>query len=672
MQLLRALGGHILHHFQTSQLIGPSILAVTIGAAAGVAAICFRMLVDMMTWLFFDVAGAGALAPVMGAATPIALLALGGLAVGLIAKYLAPEAKGQGIPEVMLAAAYYGGRIRPHVALVKALAAAVTLGSGGSAGRDGPVVHIAAALGSGLGQFLKLNDRRVTLCLACGAAGAIAAIFNAPIAGVMFALEVILGRFTSMAFGFVVLSSATATVVHQTLTDNRAPAFVIPHAFQLNSAWELPLYALMGLLAALIAMVYIRTICVVEDAVGKIHIPDYAKPALGGSLVGAVGIFEPRVFAVGYDTIEAALATQLAFGGLLLLCALKLVCTALTVGSGGAGGVFVPSLFIGAMFGGAFGIAAHALFPDIAAHPGAYALVGMAAVFAGSAHAPITAVLMLFEMTNDYHIILPLMIAAVISTFVSQRFLPDSMYTVKLRRRGIDLGAVQDVNLMDAISVAEAMDAKFEAVRPSMPLTALIMKFAAGVELGYPVVDDDGKLVGVVTKTDVQKAEIDGNPDLVTAGEICTRNVMVVRPEQSLSSALTQLATCNVKRLVVVDPNYPTRVIGMLTGTDVVAAYARAYRESLKRMQQADAMSGLRQRGETAIVEDTLTSGARLIGMKVMDAAFPEGSTLAAVRRGNETIIPRGSTTFEIGDTLVVLSTRDDLGEIRRWLKSHC
>jgi CIC family chloride channel protein len=665
------IGHAALAHFKASSLVGPAVLAVAIGACAGLASAAFRDLIAFMNTFFFEGLG-GTLEGGMGPAVPIVVLATGGLVVGLITKYFAPETKGHGVPEVMLAVAHFGGRIRPRVALFKALAAAVCIGSGGSAGREGPIVQIGSALGSALGQWFKLPDRRVTLCVACGAAGGIAATFNAPMAGVLFALEVILARFTSMSFGVVVLSSATATVVHQAVTGDTSPAFAIPTDFTLTSGWELLLFALMGVAAAFVAQLYTRSLYAVEDATDRVKIPDFVKPAIGGALVGAIGMYDSRIFATGYHTIERALAGELTLQILAILCLLKIVATSLTIGSGGSGGVFAPSLFVGAMFGGAFGTIAHQIFPGFTSASGAYALVGMAAVFAGSARAPMTAVFILFEMTDDYHIILPLMTATVISTVLSQRIAADSIYTVKLRRRGINISAVQDVNLMDAITVREAMEKDFESVPPTMPLTALIMKFATSSLLAYPVIDEEGALCGIVTKSDVERANIDGNPHLMRVEGVCTDHVIVSRPEQSLGTALNLFASHDIGRLPVVDPNNPGRVIGMLHRASIVTAYANAYRHTQESMHQADKISALSEPSETVLVEQALTSRSTLTGKVVMDAGFPAGSTLAAVRRGNETIIPRGSTELELGDTLVVLSTRRESTQVKRWLKEQC
>ena len=370
-----------------------------------------------------------AFAVVLGPAAVVPLPALGGLIYGPLIYFFAREAKGHGVPEVMLAVAQRGGRIRPVVAVVKSLASALCIGSGGSVGREGPIVQIGSALGSTVGQALRMSDDRVRTLVACGAAGGIAATFNAPIAGVFFALEVILGEFTTRAFGVVVISSVTAAVIGRAAFGD-VPSFPVP-AYELVNVGEFGLYALLAVLAGVIGIVFTRTLYAFEDFFDGIRMPEYLKPVPGGLCLGLIGVFLPQVFGVGYQAMSQALSGEYALGLLVILLAAKIVAVSLTIGSGGSGGVFAPSLFIGAMLGTAFGTAANALLPGFTAPPGAYGLVGMAAVFTGAARAPITAVIILFELTGDYRIILPLMLAVVLSTLVSEALSRDTIYTLQ-------------------------------------------------------------------------------------------------------------------------------------------------------------------------------------------------------------------------------------------------
>jgi len=379
----------------------------------------------------------------------------GGLVFGPLIYFFAREAKGHGVPEVMLAVAQKGGRIRPIVAAVKSLASAICIGSGGSVGREGSIVQIGSALGSSFGQLFRMSEARIRTLVACGAAGGIASTFNAPIAGVFFALEIILGEFSTRSFGVVVIASVTASVIGRFAFGN-VPAFPLP-SYQLLHVTEFPFYALLGILGAGAGIGFTRILYWFEDRFDAIRMPEYLKPIPGGLALGLLGFFLPQVFGVGYPAMSTALSAHYALGLLFLLVVAKILAVSLTIGSGGSGGVFAPSLFIGAMLGQAYGTFLREVFPGVVTHPANYGLVGMAAVFAGAARAPITAVIILFELTGDYAVILPLMAAIVISTVVSELLSKETIYTLKLRRRGIDLRAGKGDGLMRQIRVEQAM-----------------------------------------------------------------------------------------------------------------------------------------------------------------------------------------------------------------------
>lgn len=410
------------------------VLSLVIGVGAGLGAYAFRWLVAFVQHLFW--AQGASLIPWTPLAT-VLLPAAGGALVGPLVYFLAREAKGHGVPEVMAAIAEQRGRIRVRVVFVKALASAFCIGSGGSAGREGPIVQIGAALGSALGQVMKLPVGLLRTVLAAGAAGGIAATFNAPIAGVVFSLEVLLREFSARAFSVVVLASVTATVISRALLGD-FPAFFVP-AYELRSAWEFLFYALLGVLAAVVARAFIWSIYRCEDVFDAWRIPEYVKPIVGGLFIGLMGLALPQVFGVGYETVSEVLKGDLPLGLLATLVVAKLVATSLTLGSGGSGGIFSPSLFMGAMLGGTVGRVFHDLFPDVTAPSGAYALVGMAAVFGGAAHAPITSIIIIFEMTGNYALILPLMVANITSYAVASRLNPTPIYDALLLQDNIHL-----------------------------------------------------------------------------------------------------------------------------------------------------------------------------------------------------------------------------------------
>ncbi len=557
-----------LGYLRTSETIFLLLFANIIGVGAGFGAIVFRWMISFFQNMFF---GQGRhILSFMGSYYVIIIPALGGIVVGLLVYFFARETKGHGVPEVMLAVATGGSKIRPRVAAMKALVSSICIGSGGSVGREGPIVQISSALGSTLGQLFKLSEDKRRILIACGAAGGIAATFNAPLAGIFFALEVILREYGTRYFSSVVLSAVAATVISRTFLGNN-PAFItIP--YQLLSSWHVLFYFVLGFIAAITGWIFIKLLYKCEDIFDAIRIPSFIKPALGGLIIGLIGLYFPQVFGVGYESIEKTLNGQMAPLLILGLVGLKILATCLTLGSGGSGGVFAPSLFIGAMLGSSFGSLLHLAFPEIPVSTGAYALVGMAAVFAGAAQAPISAILILFEMTGDYKIILPLMIACVISTLVLKSISRDSIYTLKLKRRGIDILKIKKNDLMERIKVSEAMISNIITITDSASVNEVELLLKSSSHKGFPVVDDNGKLKGIVTRQDLNNALNRGKGGMSIAS-IMTVDLILCYPEETLKVALEKLGERDIGRIPVVDHNDTSHLIGLITRKGIIAAY---------------------------------------------------------------------------------------------------
>jgi CIC family chloride channel protein len=564
-------------------------LSFVVGVSTGLGAVAFRWLILSFSDLFFG----------HGIAWMIPLVPMaGGLLVGPIVYFYASEAKGHGVPEVMAAVALKSGVIRPRVAVAKAVASAICIGSGGSAGREGPIVQIGAAVGSTIGQIFRLSGDRVKILVGCGAAAGISAVFNAPIAGVIFALEVILGDFTIKTFSPVILSSVLASVVSRAILQD-APAFVVP-PYELVSAWEIPFYILLGGFAGIVAVIFTRTLYMTEDIFDyKLKIPGYLKPALGGLLLGFAGLLAinlnytgfhhlsaPAIFSDGYEAVSSVLGGEGIWYTMLALVVLKILATNLTLGSGNSGGIFAPSLFMGAMAGGFFGYIVHSLFPTVTAHPGAYALVGMAAVVAGTTHATITSILIVFEMTKDYRIMLALMIACVFSTLIARRLMSSSIYTLKLKRRGITLSGGRDVNLLDIIKVGEVLRKEFKTIPMNTNLDMIYHYLEESKETTLPVVTPGGRLYGMISFQDLRtvltKHEID---PLIIAADIASREVVTVTENENLNDALEKFGRRDFDILPVVSRGDTTTIIGMLYRQDLINYYNK---QLMKRMVKGE------------------------------------------------------------------------------------
>ncbi|MCP5109242.1 MAG: chloride channel protein [bacterium] len=409
------------------------ILSVVVGILTGLGSVGFVYFLRAVT-TYATVTVADGVFGWAGSAAVVVLPAIGGLAAGPMIHRFAKEAKGHGVPEVMTALATKGGRIRSRVVMVKVVASSMTIGFGGTAGREGPMVQIGSAIGSVIGQWAKLTSRNIRTLVACGAAGGVAATFNAPIAGAIFAMEVLMRRIHADFLLVLLTSLSSAMIARHFLGDY--PAFYVAQ-YDLESPAELPFYFLMGLLCGLAAIGYVKLLYRSEDWFAAWDFPEYLKPAVGGLFVGLILRFFPEIYGTGFPAMESALWVRFGFLMLVMLFVMEMIGNCATLGSGGSGGVFAPSLCMGAMIGGSFGMVVESIFPDWVGGSGAYAMVGMAAFFAAAAKAPTTSILILFEMTNDYRIMLPLMAATVGSVYLSHQLLPHSIYTLKLHQRGI-------------------------------------------------------------------------------------------------------------------------------------------------------------------------------------------------------------------------------------------
>ncbi|MCV7344657.1 chloride channel protein [Mycolicibacterium rhodesiae] len=485
-------------------------LAVAVGAVTGLGAVGFRYLITFFTRVFTgydDYSGLGRIPsahwPALGVWFLLLTPVIAGAIYGPIVHKFAPEARGHGVPEVMYAVSHKGGRIAPQVTLVKALASALCIGGGGSVGREGPIVQIGSAAGSTIAQILRLDTPRVRLLVACGAAAGISATFNAPLAGPFFAMELILRDFAAQSFGAVVLSSVTADVVGRAMLGNQ-PFLSLP-SFAVHNVAEYFLYAVLGVAVGVVGVAFSKILYRVEDLCDWLwRGPEWARPAVGGLLLGGVLLALPQMYGVGYPVLENAVEGRYVIGMLLLLMVGKMFATSLTIGIGGSGGVFAPTLFVGAMAGTAFGTVAHGLFPTITETAGAYGLIGMGAALAGATRAPITAVVILFELTGEYSIILPLMAAVVMAAGTAHLLSKDTIYTAKLWRRGVDLDK-PPVELPDLRAADLAVPAP-EPLSVDSSMTAAARALAQTTFGMLPVVTKDGQYAGCVTAQDVAEA----------------------------------------------------------------------------------------------------------------------------------------------------------------------
>ena len=647
------------------------VAAAVVGALTGLFSIAFAELIHGVQWLAI---GAPDLASYVLPWVPRwrVLLAptVGGLLVGLVGRYLSSEVRGHGVPEVMEAVALHGGRMRRRVAFTKSLASALTIGTGGSVGREGPIVQIGAAVGSASGQLLGLPADQLRALAAAGAAGGIAAAFNAPIAGTFFALEVIARNFSARTFGPVVLCAVFSTLVSR-MHFGDDPAFVVP-PIQLGSPWETPLAAVLGIFCGVVAVVFCRLLSRLERVFARIPLPFVLKPALGGLLVGSLVLISPHLYGIGYETMDSTLAGSLPWRTLALLLLLKPLATSLTLASGGSGGVFLPSLYLGGLVGGLFAAGLTAALPAATWSAGAWALVGMAGVLAGTSHAPITAVLLAFELTHSYEVVLPVMLASAVATLVARGLQRDSIYTEKLRARGIDIDRREDLALR-GVFAGEIMQPNPPAVRRDAPLDVVLARFLDSDLGAVFVTDARGHLVGQVSIHDV-KASLGEEKSLggiVVAGDV-SETASRAYAETPVADALDLLTRAGRDLLGVVDAE--GKLIGCLSLRGIMEVLAR---EALRGdYVSVSAASGPGRDHESL----RLTSGIEVRAVDVPPALHGSTVRTLEIRRrfGVSAIALRREGVdqrvdpdhpFGPGDTLVLMGEAHDLERLLATLR---
>lgn len=635
---------------RSGEALSAIVTASLVGALAGLAAVAFDIAVRMTDQHLRALPTL--LGPYLGPLTLVLTPALGGLLVAPIVVRWAPDTRGSGIPAVMYAVSNLGGRVPRRLAFWRPLASVLSIGTGASLGTEGPLVQLSASVSSILAQALRLNDERRRTLVAVAAAGGIAATFNTPIAGVLFAVEVILGEFQARFFSSIVIGAVTATAVSRSILGD-APAFPVPD-YGLTSPLELPLYLLLGLVAAVASVLFTRSFVGSENLFNRLRLPPLLRPAVGGLVVGLLALAVPPVLGRGYETIGQLLQGGAApIGMLLLWLAAKLVASGASFGSWGAGGIFAPVLFIGSAVGAAFGQGMQQAFPTLVQNPGAFALVGMAAVLSGVTHAPMSSIVMVFELSGSYDLILPLLLSAVISTLVSDVFHQESIYHVMLSRRGQTLFRLREIDLLQTVRVREVMDEVPQAFA-EQTLADLTERATSSHHHGFLVSPraEPGKVAGIVTLSDLERARTAGLPGTTPLTAVATHDVKTAGADETAGAVLERMASYAIGRMPVVEEGRPDVAIGFVRQADLARAYYKALQRERVRDQASEELR-LRDLTGQEIVEVRVLRTSPLAHHTLRDARLPPQSIVVAIRRGNRTLFPHGDTTLEPGDTVV-------------------
>jgi CIC family chloride channel protein len=596
------------------------------------------------------------------------------------------ETGGEGMASLIEAVALSGGKIAPRPVILNALAAVATVGAGGSLGREGPMTRLGAMISSWMGQRLQLPPHRLKILVGCGAAAGLAATYNIPIGGTLFAMEVILGNFALEIFGPIVVSSVLSTLISRSLAGN-TPLYAAP-GYALGSGWELLLYAGLGIVGAAASVLFVLGVGSGRRLFASLKfLPQPVKPVIGMALVGVIALAVPQVLGGGQDVINLALAGELKmpqkmglpenFTILLLigLALAKLLATALTTGCGASGGLFTPSLFFGALIGGAYGFWVHSLWPHVASPYGAYAAVGMAAVAAGTSHAPISAILILFEFTGNYELILPLMVAAMISSLLSRQLRRTSIYTEPLRRKGIELPWRMEEAVLAGLKAEDLARLDPETLRPASRYREVVERFLASRRQRLFVVGDDGALLGAVSLHDIKHLleSPEGLP-VVVAHDLMVPAGDVIRQGERLHRATEIFAKSDFERLPVVDA--AGRFLGVLAKRDLLAVYAQEVlgRPALLATFVSSDEDAAGSRHYVEIPPDfalrQVPVPPDLVGKTLAEARLPQvlGARVIEIRRNgsaDERVIPLGETRLAAGDLLTLLGPTDTLDQLR-------
>ncbi len=624
-------------------------MALLVGAVAGSGAAGFRDLIYLITWLFTGRRAYGQLGhqaslhlPLLGIWFVLIAPVVAGLLYGPLIQRFAPEARGHGVPEVMLAVAENGGRIRPQVSLVKALASALCIGGGGSVGREGPIVQIGSALASTLGQWVRMSEGRMRVIVACGAAGGISATFNAPVTGLFFGFEIVLKEFSAEALAATILSSVTADLISRAFFGS-APFFAaVPHDLAVTNDLTFLLIALLGLIAGGIGVLFQKAVYRGEDATNLIWKgrAQWLRPVAGGILLGVLLLLLPQMYGVGYPVVDKVLAGNYALWFIVLLLAGKILAASLTLWIGGSGGVFGPSLFIGAATGTAFGVICHHLFGAAVGPVALYGVVGMGAVFAGAAQAPLTSIASVAEMTGNFTLTLPIMLACGLASQLARQITHGSIYTTKLLRRGIDIERPKAIGALRALTVEEVMQ-PLPAINGQPRLFRGDHEQTESFEsAAWP------RLVGPVT---------------------LSRRPQMLFAEEDLEQARRQLVLYGRDGLPVL--SHDGQLQGWLTRADILRALTTKLETTEQEIRKGAAATDptaspaapagaapTRPLPGYELLEVRVQADSPALGRKISEVRWPPGSAVVAVTRGREVHAAAPDLRLYPGERVLVLT----------------
>ena len=635
-----------------------------VGALGGLAGAAFRWLFQLAMTGFWG--RSGVLLEVAASVPWWARLAVpvmgGGLAAALAVLFATRRDAQGGFPDILEIVSLGGRTIRLSSSLRRAAASLMTLASGGSVGREGPMGQIAAAIGSRIGRSFRFSEDRIRILVAAGIAAGFAAAYNTPIGATLFVLEVIIGSFNMVFFGPAVVAAAISTLVTRFFA-GPGPIYAPGAEYALVSAWEVGPYLVLGFLAGLASVLFQVTMERTYRVWDGLKLPLLLRTPLGGLCVGALAVFWPYILGNGYETINLVLAGRLAVGLLAILFVTKMLATTITLASGGSGGVFTSTMFIGAVLGGVFGMLTHQIAPGHTAVSGAYALAGMGGIIAGTTHAPFLAIIMVFEMTQNYGIVLPLMLTSITAYWTARSIRGTSIYTEELKRRGMRWEGTAQERLLRSLTVKDIMLPDVTLYPADLPLEKVVDVFQNSRVLQLYVGDDEGRLLGIVELHEVKRMMGEEPASFVIAADLVTE-IPVVTPDDSLVEVNEKLWFRDLGQLPVVDGE-TQKFLGIVTRRDVLGAFDREVLRRNRLLAKVRSMEGAGfdyfELPEESRMSRIVVPG-EFVGQTLAEAQLRarHGVTVMAIQRldaaGREhRIAPRPDTRLVRGDTLIVL-----------------
>ena len=635
------------------------VAALVLGVLVGLAAALLVALVQLVTegsLSFSEWTGWGIRAVVI--TVPVGITAS-----WLIDRRWGPAVSGGGITETMIGLGLHGGYLPTSKILPKIAATAATLGTGGSGGREGPIAFIGASIGSSLARYTGFDHDRIRSLVAAGAGAGIGASFNAPIAGMMFAMEVILGSFAVRHLNAVVIASVAAAVTTELIVGEEHILSSPAHA--LGSPLELLLYAVLAVLAVFIGILYLRALDLTAASSLPSRMPKWSRPVIFGLSVAFIGVAWPESLGTGQAYLSGLLrldgAGSYVWWGLVIVAIAKIATSALTRAGGGSAGTFMPALVIGGSIGAAFAIVMQQGLGLEGIDTGAFAVVGMAATFATIARAPLTSVIIVFELTGNYELVLPLMLGAALATYLGDRLHPDSAYTIPLTRKGISLPKSEDIDLLDTVLVEAVMVPHDGGLHRWNTLAEAAEFFDVTSHHGAPVFDAEENLIGMITLSDIRNA---GGPSMTaTVADAMTREVITITPDVPVATALARMSSLGIGRIPVVDTNDPKRVVGMFRRISVVRAYEQALSMS-KGKELYRERSRIRSQPGADFFDLSIEEQSALANRDVAHIPWPDDLVLVSVQRGTSVLVPHGDTMIRVGDRLTVFGTPEACDQI--------